>query len=131
MGFFSWNCKRCGESVKAPYNVPQKLAWQNKVVALTPNGSTFVGMYDGYGRIVGEYALTKLTSWGDAVEVNHYACWTSDDGIRYRYRDASSYAEDQGFFYDRPAGETCVDLPFPENYFPLRSEFTRENRGVK
>lgn len=130
MGFFSWNCKRCGESVKAPYNIPQSLAWQNRVVALTPNGSTFIGMYDGYGRIVGEYALAKLSSWEAAAEVNHYDCWIADKD-QFWYWDASVYAEDQGFFYDRPTGEMCVDLPFPENYSSLHSEFKLENRGTK
>ena len=51
MGFFSWQCKGCDESIKAPYGLTEDVQWKNKVVMLMPNGSCISGDYDGYGSI--------------------------------------------------------------------------------
>ena len=51
MGFFSWQCKGCDESIKAPYGLTEDVEWKNKVVMLLPNGTCISGEYDGYGRI--------------------------------------------------------------------------------
>ena len=96
MGFFSWNCKGCGDSIKAPYNIPSKLAWQNDCVLVREDKDPLIGKYDGYGRI-------------DSIEMNfetqepelwHEDCWMGEN--RPLYTGPSDYAEDQGFFYDYP-----------------------------
>lgn len=92
MGFFSWNCKCCGESIKAPYGIPKPIVWQNQCVVLEPNGSTIIGDYDGYGRVGSwEYEDGEPEMW-------HLKCWESKD--KPSYSSPSTHADDQGFFYD-------------------------------
>jgi len=98
MGFFSWNCKGCNESIKAPYDIPKEMAWQNDAVLLCENGEFVSGDYDGYGR-VGHFDI----GWNDDVpELWHKKCW-EQAGEPREYTGASDYAEDQGFFY----GDDC------------------------
>ena len=91
MGFFSWNCNGCGESVKAPYSLPKEIAWQNDCVATTPLANLSRGSYDGYGRING----IDIDSSG-AVEMWHQKCWT-EAGNPLKYEGASSPTDDQAF----------------------------------
>tara|TARA_S200002703_G_C3781584_1_gene240830 strand:- start:765 stop:1058 length:294 start_codon:yes stop_codon:yes gene_type:complete len=96
MGFFSWNCKGCGESIKAPCDIPKTMMWQNYCVVLLPNGSVIIGSYDGYGRVEGwEYEDGEHEMW-------HKQCWHSAD--KPSYSGPSQHASDQGFFYDDPEG---------------------------
>ena len=105
MGFFSWNCRGCGESIKAPYDVPKEIAWQSYAVAIkeskenpyAPNGGFQVGLYDGYGKICGPI--------DDGDEVWHEHCW-EDAGKNVEFTKASDPADDQGFFYDNEKNET-------------------------
>ena len=91
MGFFSWNCKGCGESIKAPYGIPKSIAYQNECVVLEPNGTTVVGSYDGYGRVGGwEYEDGEPEMW-------HHKCWEAAD--KPNFSSPSSHADDQGYFY--------------------------------
>jgi len=94
MGFFSWNCKQCGESIKAPYDVPEGMEWQNDCVLVREDKDPLIGEYDGYGRIDG-FDLTGLP--GDP-ELWHENCWMNEE--RPLYTGPSDYADDQGFFYD-------------------------------
>ena len=104
MGFFSWICRGCGESIKAPYDVPNKIAWQSYAVAIkeskenpyAPNGGFQVGLYDGYGKICGPI--------DDGDEVWHEHCW-EDAGKNVEFTKASDPADDQGFFYDKEKNE--------------------------
>ena len=93
MGFYSWNCRGCGESMKAPYDLPKKMEWQNKVVVLTEFGQTLKGDYDGYGR----------GGWED-IESDRPECWHQEcyevHGEPKKYSEPSQYASDQGFFYE-------------------------------
>jgi hypothetical protein len=93
MGFFSWNCKGCGESVKAPYSLPKKLEWQNEAVLLD-NDSFIMVRYDGYGRI-DEYEFGLDI---EDPELWHRVCWY--DACSPKYTGPSTHAEDQGYFYD-------------------------------
>ena len=43
MGLFSWNCKECGESIKAPYDIPKHIAWQNEAILLCEDGTMVCG----------------------------------------------------------------------------------------
>ena len=117
MGFYSWNCRGCGESIKAPYDIPEVIEWQNDIVALTKDGKPIEGKYDGYGRVVG--ASQKLHPLTDPVECWHQRCWEKA-GSPETYTDASPHAGDQGFFYEArtavgadDAGPLIIDRLIP------------------
>jgi hypothetical protein len=93
MGFYSWNCSACEESIKAPYDLPSDISWQNKVHAIMPGGLELRGEYDGYGR-VSAYQLD------DTVQVWHQRCY--DKAGEQKYSQPSKWSDDQGYFYDRP-----------------------------
>lgn len=95
MGFFSWNCKGCNESIKAPYDIPEPITWQNDAVCLSMNGNVTLGKYDGYGRVGG-----LEVEWDDAIEWWHQQCWEKVG--KPEFTGASTHADDQGFFYDYP-----------------------------
>jgi len=95
MGFFSWNCKGCNESIKAPFEVPVDIEWQNDAVLLCEDGSLVCGDYDGYGRIGGADIEFKTSN----PELWHKKCWEKA-GQPMKYSGPSDYAQDQGFFYD-------------------------------
>lgn len=98
MGFFSNDCKGCGESIKAPYNLPTDIAWQNECVTIHPFGIQDRGSYDGYGRIKTEHRLVdtvgqKRNGWW------HTRCYEAAGSPVYS--GPSEHSHDQGFFYDR------------------------------
>ena len=39
MNLYSFECKGCGESIKAPYELPKSMAWENAVVVVPQLGS--------------------------------------------------------------------------------------------
>jgi hypothetical protein len=92
MGFFSWECECCGESIKSPYTEPE---WQNKAVVLTSGGSLIKGDYDGYGRIDDFEIEDHLP------QVYHERCWLSADKPT-QWEAESEMARDQGFFTGDP-----------------------------
>lgn len=94
MGFFSWNCRGCGESMKAPYDLDADDAWQNKVVVITEDNYIFSGDYDGYGRVCGVDIPTF------SPECWHKRCHT-EHGEPQTFTESSDDAEDQGYFYER------------------------------
>ena len=104
MGFFSSNCKGCGASIKAPYNLPTEIEWQNVMVAISPSGELAVGSYDGYGRVqLVDADLIRedepLVEIAPDAEWWHRRCWTAHGEPDYVSPSEHSY--DQGFFYDR------------------------------
>ena len=94
MGFFSWNCRGCGESMKAPYDLDAADAWQNDVVVITEDNDLISGAYDGYGRV----SCEDITYY--KVECWHKRCHT-EHGSPLTFTKSSDYAEDQGYFYER------------------------------
>jgi hypothetical protein len=104
MGFFSWNCKGCGASIKAPYDLPSDIAWQNNAVALFENGSITIGAYDGYGRIAG-VALLNRNQLDESGEYWHEKCWKQ--AKEPFFTENSEMADDQGYFYDYPEDPEC------------------------
>ena len=100
MGFFSWDCKGCGESIKAPYDIPSKIAWQNDAVAIVDGPTIHRGEYDGYGHIGG----IDIQYVADAPEMWHEKCWC-EAGQPMVFTEASKHADDQGFFYGYCEGE--------------------------
>ena len=107
MGFSSWDCKGCGESVKAPYDLPPQIAWQNELVAILPDETMLEGVYDGYGRMTSSaadglrYFLITLPGWGELQpQVWHKRCH-ADAGAPQSFTGPSESAADQGYFYSR------------------------------
>jgi hypothetical protein len=103
MGFFSWNCLHCGESVKAPYGLPREIAWQNRVVAIRDGEGSpdkVRGNYDGYGRVLdpSEPEAVRLSPDLDhPPKVWHERCYSQ----RPYVVGPSPPADDQGYFYER------------------------------
>tara|TARA_R110002153_G_scaffold132597_2_gene281622 strand:- start:3454 stop:3780 length:327 start_codon:yes stop_codon:yes gene_type:complete len=97
MGFYSYNCKGCNSSLKAPYGVPEALAWQNTAVLVDPtDGTAIVGKYDGYGRLEGAYDV----EFDDSPIVWHARCYHDASPQEKGDLTPSEDARDQGYFYD-------------------------------
>ena len=114
MGLFSWKCKKCDHSIKAPYNVPTGWEYMNEAVLLRKGQEPVIGHYDGYGRIEGfeESAPTAMSEYEVAAypqdpEMWHKVCW--ENAGKPEYTGDSEYAEDQGFFYDDPSEEELLE----------------------
>ena len=107
VGFFSQDCIECGDSVIAPYDVPEGMAWQNHAVVITPRGNIKTGVYDGYGS-VGDEGSDGMGSYDIGMDntVYHRLCWEAA-GSPMRYRGPSPHANDQGYFYERTV-DTCA-----------------------
>ncbi len=102
MGFFSWNCTRCGHSVMNPYVVDKETAWKNEVVALFKDGTVLKGSYDGYGRVDGHDIPYDVE-----VDIQHKRCWEKNKSPIH-FEVPSPDAEGQGHFYD--------DAEVPEDF---------------
>jgi hypothetical protein len=101
MGFFSCLCSECNESIKAPYDLPSNIAWQNLAIAIQPDGNGIFGEYDGYGKIV-KHDTREVVEVPEGCTWRHVACaaeMDSPDG--FKYTEGSEYAADQGYFYER------------------------------
>jgi hypothetical protein len=118
MGFFSYECRGCGQSIKSPYNVPRDLRYQNQTVRLLPDESRVGGKYDGYGRIhtkEGEIVDTIDDPQRGSTEEDppkgrridhlkvgewwHARCFSEAGEPEYSGPSPSAY--DQGFFYEK------------------------------
>jgi len=112
MGFFSWQCKGCDESIKAPYGLTEGTQWKNEVVMLMPNGTCISGDYDGYGSIH-QPELTVEIEYGSCGEFWHSRCYSDANGPAYT--SPSPSADDQGFFDGDPLAGIRIhpDAPKP------------------
>jgi len=90
MGFFSWICKVCGESLKSPYNLMEETKWKNSAIVLLPEGVRMQGAYDGYGRLDGE----RIPFEDGEPAVWHVRCSAGQELVY----EPSESASDQGFF---------------------------------
>ena len=114
MGFFSWKCKKCDHSIKAPYNIPTGWEYMNEVVLLREGLDPVVGKYDGYGRIEGAEVSeptalsTYEVNWqAGEPEMWHQKCWENEG--KPAFSGESEYSSDQGYFYDDPTDEELTD----------------------
>lgn len=79
--------------MKAPYDLPDEIEWQNRVVVHTEDARTFIGRYDGYGRVAYEDIGYNPECW-------HFKCH-KEHGAPHKFEKASEYSADQGYFYER------------------------------
>ncbi len=93
MGFFSWNCKRCGLAIMSPYSVDSENVQLNDAVAITQEGEVFQGEYDGHGHL-GDMIDDELCN---NPEMYHQVCWELA-GKPTEYTEGSENASNQGFF---------------------------------
>ena len=101
MGFFSWDCVRCGKSIRSPYAVDRHTGWMADAIVITHDGCLLKGEYDGYGR-VGSYEIDIDCCHEPCMY--HKKCW-EELGKPMDYKPSNS-AADQGYFVD--------DLEAPE-----------------
>lgn len=99
MGFFSWDCKGCGHSIREGHG------WMGKAVVRGQNGDTATGTYDGYGRLDGSFGTVELTDHGGKFALWHRACFVLKG--RPDFSGTSRMSDDQGM---PPADE----LPEPQ-----------------
>jgi hypothetical protein len=109
MGFFSWNCKSCGRSIRSGYSAAGYRDWMQQAVAILPDGSVCKGTYDGYGNIGHEEDETL-----DSAALYHEACW-EHAGEPTVFNGPSDHAGDQGIFVAEPF------TVFPPDYDPAET----------
>lgn len=113
MGYFSWNCKACGLSVRPREATDSTSRWMSRAVVLTPDGKKS-GTYDGYGNIendAGNDFGTLADDYGQDLEFYHQACYNIV-GQPKRLTSPSTTARDQGYFVteDPPEPRTPDDI---------------------
>ncbi len=112
MGFFSWRCAECGESIS---NIYSSRPEESDCVLITPNKTYHDPAYDGYGRFAG-VDVYELLGDGDRdkaikaqfngnpdelpfkIKVLHKRCHSPDK--TYADYAESERCEAQGFFYE-------------------------------
>lgn len=99
MGFFSNKCSKSGVSIPAGNTgLPDEAS---TVVVLRPNGNKYEGLYDGYGRILGEYGQELLDVSDDMI--SNTLKWVRKDyyrGETYQELSLAENCDHQGYFYD-------------------------------
>ena len=103
MGLFSWQCKKCDHSIKAPYNIPAGWEYMTEAVVLREGKEPVIGEYDGYGRVNDEEINWHL----EEPEMWHKKCW--ENAGKPQYSGDYDSAEDQGFFYNDPTDEELME----------------------
>lgn len=103
MGFHSWLCKGCKQSIRNVYS--GEASWMFQVVTMRANGDRMFGAYDGYGS-VGDIPIDKDLIAGD-VEVWHRICW--DAAERPEYTGPSEDDPEQGHFGPSPRRDACLN----------------------
>lgn len=112
MGFYSWNCPCCGNSIRSRHSTNATSAWMSKVVVVFADGDRVSGEYDGYGRVGAKLDYEGLEDGKFAMY--HRACW--ELAGKPEFSAPSVYASDQGYFvgdYDPPCPQqvkTCEQM---------------------
>jgi hypothetical protein len=114
MGFFSWECKKCGVSMRRR-DVADNVG-HSQVVVIENDGTILKGEYDGYGRVVSasgaEREINIDTLGKGEPECYHRKCWEAV-GKPTEYTGGSNDAADQGFFFgseDVSDDDVCIGL---------------------
>jgi len=98
MGFFSFNCEGCGQSLRSYHAVNAASSWMQSAVVYTADGKFHQGAYDGYGRL--ETASENVELLDGACTVYHQRCWRLLGRPKGFLPVASGAAADQGYFTD-------------------------------
>lgn len=93
MGFFSYECPGCSQSIRHPGACREESRWMSKAVYIDSEGSRIKGEYDGYGRL-GALDLGDNTT--DKFALYHQACYKFLG--EPSYTTPSKNARDQGHF---------------------------------
>ena len=102
MGFFSWNCSHCAESIMNKYT-----QYNDGIVLVTPNKIYIDKKYDGYGNILDKGQIQELiTDLDIKIKVLHISCYiqlTEKHGFKnpeelYYILLESESAINQGYF---------------------------------
>ena len=96
MGFFSWECKKCGHSILSAEATNSVNDWMNKAIALDKDGSVVVGFYDGYGRLWTDSGMEVELDFEPCIY--HHDCWVAAG--KPEFDGPSDSAADQGWFFD-------------------------------
>ncbi len=113
MGFFSWKCAECNESVS---NKHSSRIDDSDCMLVTPNETYHDPEYDGYG-VFGEVDVYELLGDGDRIKgIDHYHSGDRDSlpftikvvhtrccGKNYDELNESKNCSEQGFFYEDEA----------------------------
>jgi len=106
MGFFSWDCKGCGHSIR------EGRGWMGKAVVQGSDGDTASGRYDGYGRLDGSVGTVEVADLDGSFAMWHQTCFKLMG--RPSFTSVSGSANDQGM---PPADE----FPEPRSVDDLRA----------
>jgi hypothetical protein len=118
MGFFSWNCRHCGDSLVSHHAVSpgHPRFWQVAAVAVRKDGGVLEGDYDGYGRIgdvdlmqpwrengcsektSSEYLYPVRPYDVPRPEVYHAECFRALGPLPHRKPSRNAF--DQGYFFE-------------------------------
>jgi len=109
MGFYSYNCQGCGQSLRSHYAVTRVSSWMQSVVVYTQANQFYQGAYDGYGRV--ETASTEINLLDAPNTVYHQRCWRLL-GRPKGFVSPAQNAPDQGYFtrYHPPKPQTRAEL---------------------
>jgi len=107
MGFFSWECKCCGESMK------EGRAWMGDVVIVGDDHSVVRGRYDGYGRVESRMGEVEI------VEADgHFACYHA---ACYKIAGKPEYTGPSGSANDQGCGESEIEPKSLEDVEAIKS----------
>lgn len=115
MGFFSWDCKYCGHSIRSVHSVSPVSDWMKHVVVLFKDGEKWTGIYDGYGRVNEKDIHDKIPVCTNP-SLYHRSCWIRAG--QPKYTEPSWPSEDQGYFVE----DTEIEEDKVEKYVDPRSE---------
>lgn len=108
MGFFSWDCPCCQNSVRSRAATTPESAWMSDAVAVFEGGTILKGEYTGYGQVGdGDYEL----DYGQDFALYHAACYALAGKPAFTEPSRPSY--DQGYFvgdYDPTKPQSETDL---------------------
>jgi len=131
MGCFSWDCPACHHSIRAAHATNDVSAWLSEAVLVEPDGNTFRGTYDGYGRLESRGGRELDLSEGNGEPcLYHQACF---DLLTYmnRVSTPSRSARDQGHFvgeYDPKKPHSLGDVAALAKFADDEAEAARKAR---
>ena len=128
MGFFSWNCTCCDNSIRSRYAVTPTSDWMKQAVVVFESGDRMSGEYDGYGQLVRMLDTQELNG---KFAMYHRACW--ELAGKPVFSAASVDASDQGYFvgdYHPPCPERIESLEQMRRHESRRNAIFNARNGT-